>query len=239
MLQVRLLKQCRAETGSGLLVYCLLVQLQHDNTHRQRCPFPTMISNHISLSKKRFPFPTKLISPSLFSSKHAALLIGSWCNLSSPRSFHKHVAFPVCPFYLLALLCFCSLQLLVPACLIVCGLIAAYSWAWFPFLVFSFHPSRLWGLVFCSCHGSFHVSLAGRNQRLDIQQGRTIQIDKHSHRTDAKWLWKCLPSLIWHWNEPEEGEGTMERLRLMNVVQSTKEYGSEWQSTLHIHSYCT
>lgn len=235
MLQVRLLKQCRAETGSGLLVYCLLVQLQHDNTHRQRCPFPTMISNHISLSKKRFPFPTKLISPSLFSSKHAALLIGSWCNLSSPRSFHKHVAFPVCPFYLLALLCFCSLQLLVPACLIVCGLIAAYSWAWFPFLVFSFHPSRLWGLVFCSCHGSFHVSLAGRNQRLRYTAGK----NKTNRQTQPQNRCKVTPSLIWHWNEPEEGEGTMERLRLMNVVQSTKEYGSEWQSTLHIHSYCT
>lgn len=46
-------------------------------------------------------------------------------------------------------------------------------------LVLSFHPPpRLQGLVFCSCHGSFHVSLAGRNWRLNTQEERTKQTGK-------------------------------------------------------------
>lgn len=67
--------------------------------------------------------------------------------------------------------------------------------------MFSFHPppSRLWGLVFSSCHGSFHVSLASKNWCLNTQEEKTKQTDKQQPEN------RCRPTAnsltVWHWTE--------------------------------------
>lgn len=58
---------------------------------------------------------------------------GSRCNLSSPGSFHKHAAFPVCLFYLPSLLSVCFFLFFFSSLQFDCffSLITAYFWAWF------------------------------------------------------------------------------------------------------------
>lgn len=71
----------------------------------------------------------------------------------------------VCLFFLFTPSNLCSLIVLRFNQSLLLGLVS--------FGMLSFHPPPppcLWGLVFCSCHGSFHVSLAGRNQCLNTQE---------------------------------------------------------------------
>lgn len=127
--------------------------------------------------------------------------------MDSPRSVHKHTALLVCLFYLLVLLCVslsiffsCScpshLHRLIVLLFNHCLFLSLVS-----FHMFSFHPppSRLRGLVFSSCHGSFHVSLASKNWCLNTQEEKTKQTDKQQPEN------RCRPTAnsltVWHWTE--------------------------------------
>lgn len=123
----------------------------------------------------------------------------SRCNLPSPASPHKHPAFPVCLFYLPSLLCECVFFSLSHLCSLI---VLWFNRSLFPglvsFLALSFHPPppppRLRGLVFCTCRGSFHVSLAGRNRGLNTQWKEENKQTNSSQRTDAERL-SVPPSL--------------------------------------------
>lgn len=100
------------------------------------------------------------------------------------------------------------------------------------FHMFSFHPppSRLWGLVFSSCHGSFHVSLASKNWCLNTQEEKTKQTDKQQPEN------RCRPTAnsltVWHWTE----QGWQVMVQHSETSFTTKQI-LNGKSRLHMH--CT
>lgn len=115
------------------------------------------------------------------------------------------------------------LVLLISTVWLFCCLITAYSWA-------LFLSTCLWGLVFSSCHGSFHVSLASKNWCLNTQEEKTKQTDKQQPEN------RCRPTAnsltVWHWTE----QGWQVMVQHSETSFTTKQI-LNGKSRLHMH--CT
>lgn len=168
---------------------------------------------------------------------------GTLCNLPSPGSFHKHTLHSLFAHFICFHCCVCVFSLSSSSSHLCSLIVFRFNHSLFlglvSFLVLSFHPPpppHLWGLVFCSCHGSFHVSLAGRNCCVNTQEERTKQTDKQQPENRCRVAANSSVSLltVWHWKELERKV----IVQHSEISFTTKTLSLNGEPRLHTHWIC-